>query len=173
MQVVRSEEPIALQNPSFELKELEQKLMAFRVAEMTAKDQLISELKTASTLKSGEGFNFWKQAGHASLRDYCLQELSYTPMEVRDILIKLGQIITRDRMTSSNPEVEKRIHQLIAWRRQKALHLGIAAFRVLGNRTVLAIAELGPKDLAELGRVKGIGHVKLQVYGDAILDALA
>lgn len=158
---------------STDFSTIEQRLMALRVAEMTAKDELTRELKKAASEKFEDGENFWQKCGHSNLRDYCIQELSYTPLEARDILIKLGQIITRDRMTSTDPVVQQRIQKLISWRRKQALQQGIAAFRILGNRTVLLMAETGPKNIEELCKIKGIGPVKLQSYGDSLIEALS
>ncbi len=46
------------------------------------------------------------------------------------------------------------------------------AYIVFGDATLRDIARLKPRSLTELGTVSGIGQMKLERYGQAILDVL-
>jgi ATP-dependent DNA helicase UvrD/PcrA len=62
---------------------------------------------------------------------------------------------------------------LRAWRAGRAREDGIAAFIVLHDSTLAAIADARPATLAGLRRVKGMGPLKLDRYGEAILAVIA
>jgi len=55
------------------------------------------------------------------------------------------------------------------WRRDKASELGVPAYIVFNDKALLQIATLKPRSDAALLAVEGIGKVKLQRYGSAIL----
>jgi len=59
---------------------------------------------------------------------------------------------------------------LEAWRRDTAAAEGRSEALVLGDTTLDAIVEQRPADLEALARVHGIGPVKLERYGAALLD---
>lgn len=59
---------------------------------------------------------------------------------------------------------------LVEWRRKKANEEGVAAFQVLGNKTLVAIANDLPADYADLLAIPGIGNKKKSDYGDEILS---
>jgi ATP-dependent DNA helicase RecQ len=50
---------------------------------------------------------------------------------------------------------------------------GIAPFIVASDRTLRDIAVLRPRDRDELLRAHGIGHNKLERYGDGFLEVVA
>jgi len=56
------------------------------------------------------------------------------------------------------------------WRRDKASELGVPAYIVFNDKALLQIATLKPRSDAALLAVEGIGKVKLQRYGSAILN---
>jgi DNA topoisomerase-3 len=58
---------------------------------------------------------------------------------------------------------------LKAWRLAEARQKGVPAFRVLHDRTLLAIASARPRDTPALLAVPGIGPALLDRYGDTIL----
>jgi ATP-dependent DNA helicase RecQ len=62
---------------------------------------------------------------------------------------------------------------LRAWRAGRAREDGIAAFIVAHDSTLAAIADARPATLAGLRRVKGMGPLKLDRYGEAILAVIA
>jgi hypothetical protein len=75
--------------------------------------------------------------------------------------------------TDVDPDVEARLHRLEGWRRETASRDGTPAYIVFSNDTLAKIAEANPRTLEELGRVKGVGPVKLERYGPAVLELLA
>ncbi|MDE6010281.1 MAG: AAA family ATPase [Muribaculaceae bacterium] len=64
-----------------------------------------------------------------------------------------------------HPELYRR---LIAWRLEQAD--GMPAYTVLSNRTIMAIAADMPTDRLALADIPGIGKVKIQRFGEEILD---
>jgi DNA helicase II / ATP-dependent DNA helicase PcrA len=60
--------------------------------------------------------------------------------------------------------------RLKEWRRIRAADDGVPAFVVFHDTTLQSIARTRPQNLAELSRVQGIGPVKLELYGDDILE---
>jgi ATP-dependent DNA helicase RecQ len=58
--------------------------------------------------------------------------------------------------------------RLRAWRANEARTQGVPAYVILHDRTLAAIAQARPATPTALGRIDGIGAVKLERYGDAI-----
>lgn len=58
------------------------------------------------------------------------------------------------------------------WRWEKAREQGRPAFTVFHDTTLQDIASSGARTLAELARIKGVGPVKLENFGDEILAVL-
>jgi ATP-dependent DNA helicase RecQ len=87
-----------------------------------------------------------------------------------------------EKNTSSRPihsiedfcESEKVLfEELREWRRDQAqLEGGIPAFQILSNRTLEDLALRKPQNDAQLMEVHGIGEMKLQKYGAALLDLM-
>lgn len=63
--------------------------------------------------------------------------------------------------------------RLIEWRREEAAGRGQPAFCVFTDATVMAIAERRPADRGSLLGVPGVGKVKADQYGEAVLAILA
>jgi ATP-dependent DNA helicase RecQ len=59
--------------------------------------------------------------------------------------------------------------QLRAWRGNEARAQGLPAYVILHDRTLAAIAQARPTTMTALGRIDGIGAVKLERYGAAIV----
>ncbi len=62
--------------------------------------------------------------------------------------------------------------ELSTWRRARADRDGIPAFHVFGNSTLDAIARARPQTLDELAEIPGVGPVKLERYGEEVIEAL-
>ncbi len=62
--------------------------------------------------------------------------------------------------------------ELYVWRAETADALDRAAFRILGNETMFALAEHPPQDLAALAQTRGIGRDTLERRGKEILAAV-
>jgi DNA helicase-2/ATP-dependent DNA helicase PcrA len=61
---------------------------------------------------------------------------------------------------------------LRAWRSDVARADGVPAYVVLNNKELVGIAEAEPSTLAELGRCRGMGPIRLERWGDEILAVL-
>ena len=72
-----------------------------------------------------------------------------------------------------NVDAQERYRLLETWRRETARAEGNTAYFVLRNETLRLIAQENPKTLGELEQIKGIGPVKLERYGDAVLRVLS
>src|SRR5699024_6686448 len=71
----------------------------------------------------------------------------------------------RDRiaeLAESDPEGAALVERLRAWRRQVATAIGKPPYTVLHDTTLAAIAEAKPKDLRQLGILRGVGAAKLE-----------
>jgi ribonuclease D len=64
------------------------------------------------------------------------------------------------------------LHQLYLMREARAREVDRPPFKVLGNRTLLEIAELQPQDLEQLGRLKGITDLIIRRMGNEILSTV-
>ncbi len=62
---------------------------------------------------------------------------------------------------------------LRAWRRAEAARQSVPPYIIFADRTLAEIAREKPGSLEALGRVGGVGQVKLEHYGRAILELLA
>lgn len=64
------------------------------------------------------------------------------------------------------------IQHLMVWRREKYIDLGIPAYMILSQKTLLGIADVCPETKSELMAVSGFGKVKWSLYGQEILDLI-
>lgn len=62
-----------------------------------------------------------------------------------------------------------RSYTLFAWREVEAQRLDVPPFKVLGNKTLLAMAQDAPKKTAELVKMPGIGPRFMRRWGKAVL----
>lgn len=68
---------------------------------------------------------------------------------------------------------EKEIYAALKqWRNDLAQDLGWSAFRICHNAHLLAIAEIKPKTVEELLKVKGFGEARIEKFGASILAVL-
>lgn len=65
------------------------------------------------------------------------------------------------------------LRQLYLWREGEAKRRDQPPFRVLGNRSLLALARERPHSAEDLEQIKGMSKHRLGRYGDQILDAIA
>lgn len=75
----------------------------------------------------------------------------------------------KDNWAKDNPNDVPLFEELRTWRLEKSQATGKPAHVILHDVTLREIAEKKPRDLAELGRVRGIGTRKLTDYGLEIL----
>jgi ATP-dependent DNA helicase RecQ len=62
---------------------------------------------------------------------------------------------------------------LRSWRLERSREDGVPAYVVLHDATIRELAAVRPQTLAELAGVKGLGPVKVERYGEAVLAVLA
>ena len=70
-----------------------------------------------------------------------------------------------------SPAARRRACALRAWRKETAEDLGVAAFRIMGNKTLFRVAEENPRTLAHLSHI--VYNQTLNEFGEDILDVLA
>jgi DNA helicase-2/ATP-dependent DNA helicase PcrA len=87
-------------------------------------------------------------------------------------LAELGVAAGPERTKRSDEELPPAFHTLKQWRLERAKADEVPAYVVFHNSTLEAIAELGPRTLAELAAVPGVGPSKLERYGPDVLRAL-
>ncbi|MDE5997556.1 MAG: AAA family ATPase [Muribaculaceae bacterium] len=68
-----------------------------------------------------------------------------------------------------NPELYEK---LVEWRREKAKEEGVAAFMILGNKTLVILANEAPQDEEDLLSIPGIGRKKKADYGADLLNII-
>lgn len=66
-----------------------------------------------------------------------------------------------------NPEVYRR---LVDWRRKKAVAQEVPAYVILGNKTLVCLANELPRTVEDLLAIPGIGRLKAATYGSELLD---
>ena len=65
------------------------------------------------------------------------------------------------------------LDRLKAWRKSRAKADGVPAYVIFHDKTLEEIAELLPKDWADLASISGVGPTKLERYGDEVLAVVA
>lgn len=80
------------------------------------------------------------------------------------------------RRTSRRPELvdvdDELLEHMKRWRRETAKSMGVPAFFILNDASLIDFCIRQPRNLQELLKVSGIGVKKAEAYGDALLDAL-
>ncbi|MFZ0529490.1 MAG: HRDC domain-containing protein, partial [Propionicimonas sp.] len=68
---------------------------------------------------------------------------------------------------------EETYQNLVSWRRELARDKAQPAFVIFTDATLIAIAETRPAALPELLAIPGVGKVKAELYGPAVLAIVA
>ncbi len=68
---------------------------------------------------------------------------------------------------------ERTLALLKEWRKQEASQQSLPAYCIFTDATLVALAESSPSSRVELARVPGIGAVKIDKYGEAVLAIVA
>lgn len=135
------------------------RLLEARMAEMSAREDIVSGLRALSL-------------GARATKLFCEEQLDYNELETRALLGDLGLIITTDALTSADPVIRLKIEKLKSWRRLRARNDGVAAYRILSNRTLLSVASQNVNTTEELLKISGFGTRKSESFGREILDLL-
>ncbi|MGH9027168.1 MAG: ATP-dependent helicase [Acidimicrobiia bacterium] len=72
-----------------------------------------------------------------------------------------------------DPQARALFARLVEWRRTLARAAAVPAYVIFPDRTLDAVASARPRSHDELAGLPGIGPVKLERYGDAVLDLVA
>ena len=91
----------------------------------------------------------------------------------RVLLVDPGVPPPRIRTLGAMEPDEGLVERLRRWRLQRSREEGVPAYVVLHDTTLRELAAVGPRTPEELARVKGLGAVKLERYGDDLLAVLA
>lgn len=75
--------------------------------------------------------------------------------------------------TEGAPGEGERFEALKAWRLKRAKADEVPAYVIFHDATLADIAGQGPRTLAELGRLRGLGPTKLERYGEEVLSVIA
>ncbi len=70
-----------------------------------------------------------------------------------------------------SPAARRRAFALRTWRKDAAEEHGVAAFRIMSNKTLFRVADENPRTLAHLSHL--VYNQTLNEFGEDILDALA
>lgn len=62
--------------------------------------------------------------------------------------------------------------ELNSWRKSIAEELGVPVFMVLPQKSLKELAEKMPQNLKQLAKIKGFGKVKLEQYGEEIIEII-
>lgn len=81
-----------------------------------------------------------------------------------------GETTKAEMLESRHPEVLK---ALAAWRKEKYTELGVPAFMIMHQRTLIQISNILPRSKEELLQADGFGKAKWEKYGAEILELLA
>lgn len=83
-----------------------------------------------------------------------------------------GERIIAEKPAVDDSVAEEIARQLKSWRKRKADDLNIAPYMLFGDKTLLDLAAKKPKNKTELLNVYGIGKVKAEEFGKAILQII-
>jgi superfamily II DNA helicase RecQ len=77
-----------------------------------------------------------------------------------------------DSFEQVDPETIERFERLRTARAEIARERQLPAYCICHDRTLKLIAKSSPSDLAALQQVKGMGPMKVKLYGEALLNAV-
>jgi ATP-dependent DNA helicase RecQ len=72
-----------------------------------------------------------------------------------------------------SPAAQVLFEALKGWRRRIAQAQGVPPYVIFHDKTLIDIALIRPRDLAELAGCNGVGQSKLEHYGAAVLALVA
>ena len=113
---------------------------------------------------------------HLELLQSAVEHLrrGYSPTDWRAELARTRQAIPKKTAGAKvpNPVDDPVFDALRTWRRNQAKAADVPAFVVFNDQTLRAIAKRRPSSKSQLAGMPGIGPVKLERYGDQLLDIL-
>jgi ribonuclease D len=112
-----------------------------------------------------EAIDRWRWAVDEFLR---LEQVRFQPVEPDPLSFERVKGVP-----GLSDEARDRAFTLFEWRECEAQRLDIPPFKVLGNKTLVALAETPPESLSELARVGGIGPRFVRRWGRQVMAAVA
>ena len=91
----------------------------------------------------------------------------------QQLTIAVPPVSKRERRRRSGEPADPLFDALRDARRKLAAEAGLPPYVIFHDSTLREIAASKPRNLSELGQVQGVGAVKLERYGEAMLAALA
>lgn len=86
-------------------------------------------------------------------------------------VVPVTRVASREEFASElSPAARRRAVALRSWRKETADSIGVAAFRIMANKTLFRVAEENPRSLSHLSRL--VYRQTLEEYGEEILDVL-
>ncbi len=83
-----------------------------------------------------------------------------------------GEKIVAEKPAVNDTQAEAIIQKLKAWRKRKADDMNVPPYVIFGDKTLLDLAAKKPKNRGELLNVYGIGRLKAEEFGRAILELI-
>jgi superfamily II DNA helicase RecQ len=105
-------------------------------------------------------------------RAVCATDGTGEPVDARGVIADArGRIGSGGASTRTIPDADVQLFAaLVEWRRSLARAAGAPAYVVFNNATLAAIAHARPRTRGALLALPGVGPVKVERYGEAVLE---
>lgn len=123
--------------------------------------------------KTDEIENIDKTSYLNSKEGYSTNNLMYPkpqPEMPQYIVHKKTEKIVAEKPAADDSQAEKIVQDLKAWRKRKADDMNVPPYIIFGDKTMFDIAAKKPKNKTELFNVYGMGNIKVENFGKAILS---
>jgi ATP-dependent DNA helicase RecQ len=112
-------------------------------------------------------------ADREAVRQVYRGERALTVLEVSKGAAERGQARRRRPTADVSVSASSLFEALRAWRRAEAGRQRVPPYVIFHDRTLADIAEGRPADRTALAAIGGVGHAKLERYGESVLDVVA
>ncbi|MDH4462133.1 MAG: helix-turn-helix domain-containing protein, partial [Flectobacillus sp.] len=124
----------------------------------------------------------WEQALQQSFEKVKLLQCNQTGFDSTSYLTTKANInidfeaekgrLLKSKQVNTNENTSDLFQQLRAWRDEIALDKNIEKYMVLSQKSIQALTEELPRTKTALAKISGLGKVKIQQFGDQILDLI-
>lgn len=124
----------------------------------------------------------WEQALQQSFEKVKLLQCNQTGFDSTSYLTTKANInldfeaekgrLLKSKQVNTNDNTSDLFQQLRAWRDEIALDKNIEKYMVLSQKSIQALTEELPRTKTALAKISGLGKVKIQQFGDQILDLI-
>ncbi|MEZ4938681.1 MAG: DNA helicase RecQ [Crocinitomicaceae bacterium] len=103
--------------------------------------------------------------------------LSLTPKSVAVLkgihAVQLSEIEQNEHIQQKVLEYDEKLYEMIrVWRKERADKLNIPAFNILSDKTLVELSYYLPLSKSDLLQINGLGHVKVETYGDELISII-